>query len=285
MTPLIERAAALLGLRRPGEALQVLVQADGDELDSPLYWQVRALALRNLQQPRQALEACAQGLARAPWWAPLHDTAATLHIDLDELAEAERACLRALALDPEDADPWCTYAHACGLAGQLDKAWALLAKAASLEPESVHVASTRVSVAWLTADDRFTERMSRELLARDPQHERGLTMLGLSQALQGRTSQGMATLKGAVLANPRPDGPVQVAEHVRLQAHWAMWPQRLISRLGIGPLWIGVLIMLFALSALDAGGGVFLAVGLAWLLLAVWSWVAPPLVRRALARR
>ena len=105
-------------------------------------------------------------------------------------------------------------------------------------------------------------------------------MLGLTRAMRGQTREGMAALSSAVMLNPRPDGPVQVAEGVRRQQHWSMWPQRLVARVGIGPLWIGVMVMLLGLVAAEAPEWAFLALGGAWVLLAAWSWVAPALLGR-----
>ncbi len=285
MSAAVDRAAMLVSMRRPAEALDALAQADGEALELPLYWHLRAIALSHLQRSREAIEAAGKALELAPLMAALHELMARLRIDTDELPEAELACLRAISLDPEDPDPWCVYAHACALAGQLPKAWALLDKAASIDPESTELASTRVSVAWLSADPALTERHSKALLALDPENERGLTMLGISHATQGKVSDGMAVLRGAVLANPRPDGPVRVAEQVRVLQHWAMWPQRLIARFGIAALWFVVMGSLFSLSALDAPGWAFLAVGGLWLLLVLWSWVAPAMVRRSMRHR
>ena len=68
------------------------------------------------------------------------------------------------------------------------------------------------------------------------------------------------------------------ARNAKIHAHWALYPLRIFHSFNSGTVWVATIVTYFALRQLGFGAqATWLA--LAYLVFAIYSWIAPPLVR------
>jgi len=270
----------LVQVGRYQQALSMLASASNESSDT---WAWRSIAHSGLDQNDEAVDAAQKGLAINPEDPDLYLCLARAHEDTDDLAAGERAVLEGIRRAPRIPQFWACYARLCGLAGQPDKATALIAEAAQLDPESVDTAEARVLLAWLRNDDAEVARCSHQLLALDPNSQSGHAFLGLTSALSGRPDEAAENMRTAVLLDPSRTNIVALADETRILAHWAMWPIRPLHWLGGAQSWIFAFAVAFLLMGMgfeSLGMGILML----YVVLAVYSWVVPPIVRRQIRR-
>ncbi len=267
---------------QPARALETLDRA-GAGPEDPDAWRVRGFALYGLERWGAAADAARDGLASEPDDIGLLYLLSLAEEQRGDLPAAEEAILAALRLEPEDPELLSQYADLTMRAGQLDKAQQLLDAAARSEPESPAVLRSRVSLAYLRGDNRAAERFSRELLELDPEDVAGQRMLGtleLNAAKPGSAGERFATV---LRDNPSDEFAADRARAARLMAKPQYLPVRFFNKVGVGPSWVGAMVIIFGLR----GAGLSAAAGIAtivWLVLCVWSWIAGPMLERRLER-
>lgn len=274
----IALAAHLLDVDRPDEALEQLGRLPGASASSETVWALRTRALLALDRVADAAAAASAGLAETGPSVWLLHLLALARADLRDDVGAEQALLAALRQAPEDEVLLCSYARLLLRVGQVQKAERLLAQAARLAPESRAVLETRALLVYVTGSSRHATSASREVLRHDPDSTLGRTLLAGSASARGdfRTS---SRLLGGLAAE---SGDRDLREAARInrayRSPWLLplWP---IERFGAVPVWLTWLALLFGLSALGLDRVLIVLVPL-YLLLAVYSWVVPPLVRR-----
>ncbi|SCL19764.1 Tetratricopeptide repeat-containing protein [Micromonospora rhizosphaerae] len=280
----LDRVAALLDLNRPEQALEELGRLSGGVATSRQAFQLRAAALSALDRWYAVADVARQGLAETGPDAELFGRLGLALRHQGELAPAERALLDGLAIEPQH--PWllCQYADLCSAVGQTDKAARLLARAAELAPESPAVYAGRFQLAYARGDDREAERVAREFLGRWPEHPAALALYGSMASERGRVGEARHSFGRAVAQDPGDPDYAEAAWEARLYAHPLLVPLRPLFRLGVLRTW---LIAVGTIAALNLAGlkGPAALVGLAWVLYCVYSWIAPPLVRRVVSRR
>jgi predicted Zn-dependent protease len=269
---------------QPMRALELLGAADGQTLESTDFWRVRARAHHMLEQWDKTMEVALQGLAREPHSIALLYLAADAEAEMDNLAEAERTILAALAIDSEHPTLLCAYARIVARGGQLGKADRLVDEANRVAPESTEVLRTRTLLALLRGHDREATRYSEQLLAADPDDPSGHRLRGAALIQRGQVQAGRRSLETAVRDQP---GDLELAYSVRrarIATHPLMWPVMPILRLGAAGSWLAAIAIIFGLRALGYPGASSVA-GFAWLGIVVYSWAVVPVVQRRLERR
>ncbi len=276
-------ARRYVGVGRPESALAELAKLPDPDLEDPELWFLRAAALNDLERYGDAIDAAREGLARSPQSVGLLAALSQAELGCGNLAAAETAILSALDLWPDN--PWLLtrYASVVAHAGQLDKAERLVAEAARLSPDDPTVIHTRSVIAYLRGEDAAAEAESRRLLADDPESVPAHLMLGTTAAQAGRFAQADRHLSTAAGIGPT-DDIASLAREARVARHPLLLPIRAIDRFGVAPVWIGGVAVILGLRALGYPLASAVA-GLAWFTFCVYTWVAPPLVRRWAARR
>lgn len=273
------RAAMLIEVDRPQQALDALARLPAALADDPRAFGLRADALLALERWAEAADAARRGLAAG---GPDPRLLGSLGNALDALGDypaAERTYLDALALDPSNPVLLCWYALLCILVEQRDKASRLLALAVDEAPDHPIVYLTRIELAHANGDDRTAERVSGEFLGRYPDNAAALALHGRSAAMRGRMVAAYRSLRQAVAADPTEPRFAEAAMEARVNAHPLLIPLRPLYR--IGPLkgWLIAVVVILGLRALDQLPAAALVGGL-WLLYSAYSWIAPSLVRR-----
>ncbi|GIG85834.1 tetratricopeptide repeat protein [Plantactinospora endophytica] len=282
-SPVLARAEALLLTDRPQEALAELSRLPADEAVEVPATLLRCAALGQLDRWSEVVEAASAGLAAAGPHPDLLWHLGRAEHRLGRPQVAERALLDGLAQAPHDVDLLCTYADVCAANGQVDKAAKLVERAAAVEPEAPIVYATRIQVAYNRGDDRAAERISREFVAAHPENPAAHALLGGTSAARGRLDTAYEGYRQAAASRPTEQAFAESALELRIARHPLMLPIRPVLRFGPLKVWLGVILVVFGLRA--AGLPTISAVlGLLWLLLCVYSWIVPPLVRRWLRR-
>ncbi|MFI7425532.1 tetratricopeptide repeat protein [Micromonospora sp. NPDC049836] len=279
----LARVVALLEANRPEQALTELGKVGGSAATGRLAYRCRTIALSELDRWDEVAETARRGLAEVGPDAELLGRLGRALREQGALAPAERALLDALALEPED--PWllCQYADLCTSVGQTDKAGRLVDRAAALAPEEPAVYASRIQLAYARGDDRSAQRAAREFLGRHPDHPAALALHGSVAVAAGRVGEAHRSFGRAVAHDPADADYAEAAWETRVYAHPLLLPLRPLYRLGFR-LWFAVAAAIVVLN-LAGLRIVALVVSVAWVLYCVWSWVAPPLVRRLVRGR
>lgn len=277
-------AGRYLEIGQPERALRTLDAAGGDVLHTAVYWRLRAQALLHMGRDAEAKAAVGSGLAESPEDVVLLYLLFTCEWKLGDVAAAERAILGALRQIPEDPALLTRYALLVAQAGQTEKARRLVDRAAEIAPEDATVLRTRVVLSQAQGDHREAEQLTRRLLAEDPEEAFGHKALGDSALLRGRVGDAARHYRTAAASDPTDTSAIRAARESAFYTHPLLWPVRPFAAVGPAKIWLGAIVVVYGLRALglDLVAGVL---GVAYLLLCVYSWVVPPLLRRWMRRR
>lgn len=280
----LQLANHYLAIDQPQRALESLALAGEGLLDSAVFFELRARALRALDRHAEAAEAAARGLAIDGEDVDLLRLRADSLAELRQLPAAERAILRALALQPEEVELLCSYALIVARGDQLGKATRLAERAAALEPDSRRVQATRLVLAHLRGEGGRVREHARALLADAPDDAGSHYAAGFAESRHGRPEAAARHFRTAARLDPSDADYASAARQARYAAHPLLWPLRPLERLGVGGTWLAAIACILALQLAGFTAAAGLA-ALAYVSLCVYSWVVPPLVRAWLRRR
>jgi tetratricopeptide (TPR) repeat protein len=273
-----------LEIRRPEQALSALARAQRLAAVSPEAWRLRAAALIYLERYDEAADAASRALALDASNAWAFILLAQSELGRGDLAASERAFLAALELDPEDATHLALYAKACLIAGQIQKGKQLLDVAIEIEPENRTALRGLWLVAYIQGHNAEARRISDEYLAGDPDDAAAHVIAGNTGLVRNDFESARRHFAAGVRAHPERGDLAKVARETRVYGSWFLWPIRPFLRWGSATLWfvgVGGMVLLSSVG----WGRAALAWALLYLFLCVYSWVVPPLVRRAQRRR
>ncbi|WP_377271790.1 tetratricopeptide repeat protein [Peterkaempfera sp. SMS 1(5)a] len=263
---------------RPDRALDALSRVTGEQAVSRRAFRIRALAHHLADEDQAAVDIARTGLASHGPDTGLLGVLAQALADLGRTAEAERACLDGLTLDPHHVWLLCTYAKLCGFAGQHDKARQLLARAAAEEPEARAVIHTRAVLAIARGDHEEAQRIVSAMLAADPDDAGAHALRGLAASHRGDATTAYAGFRAAAAGNPQNRHVVEAARTLKVANHWLLRPLRPFQRFSTFQVWITAVLIQFGLRAVGLGV-VAAPLTVAWLAFCAYSWIAPPVVR------
>lgn len=277
-------AEHFLHMGRPDAALEALARVGGTAAENADAWRLRAWALADLERHGEALEAARSGLRIEPDDTSLLALGSRAAAELGDLPEAERLVLAALRIDPDDAELLAQYSLLLVRGGQAKKAAAVLARAERIDPEDPTVVRAQALLAFLAGDDRDARRHGERILADVPDDPVGHAVLGATASARGAAGTASRHLDETARYDVRDHATAALAREARIEAHWLLWPMRLVNRFGPAALWIVGIGGAFVLDSLGAGplGLIWLA---AYVMLAIYSWTVAPLARRILQRR
>lgn len=291
-------ARHFLDIGRPDRALHALDALPGGGLDEPGVWVLRSAALHDAGDYDRAADVARRGLALDPASAVLLDLLALAEEQLGDLATAERALLSALELEPENPALLCRYAHLLVRGLDLAKAARVLELAERAAPDDPEVARVRMALAYVRGDETSVLKASEALLRQEPEDSTAHRSLAVFRTGQGEVKRAERHFAEAARSDPTDHEAAAVAREARINAHWLFWPLRPFWRFGLFKTYVvhwGVIVALVTLAEWAekvAGEGVaavfyvlVFCVVFGWLLLAVYSWIGPPLIRPWLRRR
>jgi tetratricopeptide (TPR) repeat protein len=279
----LQMAGHWLQIGHPERALDELQGLWGDAAIDYRAYLFRGAALHALDRNSEAIDVLRDGLSHhGPFLPLLQILAAALRAE-GRLPEAEAALLQGLSLDPNDPDLLLGYAMVCLSAGQAEKAGALVERAASQAPESQQISAARAQVAFALGKDRDMHRHSEKALSHDPEDPGARALHGTSAMLTGDANTGYRSLASAAASDPGDADLRDAAREARLANHPLMRPLRPFQRFNPLVVWIAAVVVIYGLRL--AGLWPLAAVAaIGWFGFCIYSWVAPPLLRRWLNR-
>ncbi len=268
---------------RPERALEALDRLSDTELHDAEPWRLRAVALVQLEDWDAAAKVARVGLEHAPSAVGLLWVLSVALRQSGDLPGAERAILAALETAPDDPRLISSYALLVARAGQLDKAERLVDAAAERDPDEPEVLRARTSLAYLRGDRAQQAGHSAELLARDPEDPLGHAMLGVTYSQTGDVGAAARHFETVARQDVTNQDAAEAAREARARTHPLLWPLWPIRRFGVFGSWIGVVATGIVLRAahLTTLAGVL---GICWLVLCVYSWMTPSIVRHLVQR-
>ncbi|MDP9022580.1 MAG: tetratricopeptide repeat protein [Actinomycetota bacterium] len=266
-------AAHWLTIDRPQRALDELARA-GDQAGSPLGLLLRGHALLALRRFAEAERAASIALRDAPDDVELLALLGDARRESGQLVEAEEAYLAALRVRPDDASLLCSYARLLAEAGQPGKAERLVERAAELDPESAEVEATRALVAWVRGRVEVVGEGAQRLLAAQPDGRAGHAFAGLAATATARYRTARRHFDVVAAADPSDADAVDTARQIRIAAHPALTPMRIVDRWGPGLVWLATVVVgtVLMVAGQIAAAGVVIAT---YFLFTVYSWTAP----------
>lgn len=273
-----------LEIDRPQQALDTLQAPAPGLLDDPWFWLLRGWAYYDLDQRSAALQAIRKGLAIAPEHPNLLFLLSLCEERDGNLVAAEHAILRALRQQPENSHMLCFYARILARGDHLPKAERVLDRARQQDPDEPEVQRTAALLSYLRGDDRRAAEISLESLRDDPDDVRSRHALGAALLRQGHVTEASRHLKEAARLEPKQEAFVSAARVGRLASHWLLLPLRPLYRIGTVGVWFGAMAIFFLLkvAGLNTIAGWF---AIAYLILCVYSWVVPPILKWWYRRR
>jgi predicted Zn-dependent protease len=273
-----------LEIEEAGKALEVLSRTQGQALEDAEFYRILAQCYLALDQAENLEKAVASGLELDPDNISLLFLASEACRRKMDLAGAERAVLKALNLDPENPLLLCHYGLLVGQAGQFEKAERLLERAEASDPESSEIIHYRYALAIMQGKDRKAAELADRWVAQNPDDPDSLMASGLTLASLGRMAEGRARTANAVGLSPEvAEGHESDLRDIKVMSHWSLWILAPFNRFGPGVVWVTFIVVFLGLQLLGFRG-IASVFAIAYLLLVIYSWVAPRIVRHLLRR-
>ena len=281
---LLERAHLLIERRRWREAEAVLRQGLAVEPSHPDLLTELARTLYAQDESGEARLLLSDVLAKEPTHLQARYLMFNVLLDLGEQTEAEPVILGLIRDYPGSPDFLSAYARLMLRALQIDKARGLVAEALRLAPDD-HGTLRTAALCDLVDGRRGDTEAMRRLLAEDPGSRETLSLVISALVERGRLREARRLAKELLRAQP--DDPYALARVQSLagDTHWALlplWPLQRWGWTGSIAIWLGA--VAFGRWLERAAPEWAEPFWICWLTYAIYSWVAPPVVRW-LARR
>jgi Flp pilus assembly protein TadD len=236
------------------------------------------------EQPDEAERTCAQGLAAHPQAVPLMAFLGAIQMQRGRMSEAERTLLNALAHDPLDAAALSVYGNLMHAAGQFDKAEALYRRALASDPESARVHGHLARLQGERGQGRSAETRARFAARLDPDAVTSHSDLGWVSLRGGHPFAARRHFREALRLDPT-DGDLERAwleadkccRFVYLPYYgWSLLLERVPGRQFA--VWGAMVGLGLVAGSLGVPRGVVTGVFLGYIVLCVYTWIAPALL-------
>lgn len=238
----LQRAEAMIALRRPEEAVQILGPLLAHEPGDVRGWCLLAQAQLQAKRPADGLDSVGHALSMAPDSEWAHRIASLAHAQLNHRTEAVGHARESVRVSPES---WRTHARLALAAAEADprcaEAGQAAARAVQLAPDEAETHFACGYVAAGAGDDLLAEQAYRRCLQISPDHSAAQNNLGVIQLRRGRLVEGASGFASAAAADPRMDLSRRnidvAARRLARRFHWV------------------VLVVWFIVNALVSGSG------------------------------
>jgi len=275
--------SALNALQR-GNAQRAQEHLFAVERPSGFVWYLRAVAAGMLGHEAEARTAIERGLSMEPNSPELLMLLAGQHEEDGAVSEAEAVYLALLNESPAYHPALISYARLLATAGDPVGATKVMDRVPGHvqagDPDALHALGV---IALSEGRLKDSQRLVDAGLELDPNSVRLHALQAAQASLDPKKSKSMVThLSSAAAADPRQ--AAALGYEARFISHPLMAPVRLIDRIGAARLWIGWLVVLFGLPRIWPNAPM-LWIALAYICFALYSWIAPPMLRRWLRRK
>ena len=236
------------------------------------------------KQLGEAERTCTQGLAVHPESVRLMAILGAIQMDRGRMSEAERTLLAALALDPLDPNSLRIYGRLMHAAGQFDKAEALYRRALASDPQDATVLGHLARLQGERGQGQSAQTSARSAARLEPEAVSSHADLGWVCLRGGHPFQARRHFREALRLEPTSTS-LEKAWHeadrccrfVYLPLYvWSLLILRVPGKqFGV---WAAMMAVAFGAEALGAPRGAVTAVLVGYVLLCVYTWIAPALL-------
>lgn len=227
----LQRAAAMIEVHRPEEAMAVLRLLLAQEPDVVRAWCLLSQAQLQAKRSADALDSAGHALALAPDSEWAHRLASVAHSGLDQTGPALAHARESVRLSPQS---WQTHARLAMAASQDNptraEAGQAGAAAVSLAPNEAEAHFTLGFAAGRSGDQVLAEQAYRRCLQIRPDHSAAQNNLGVIQLNQGRLLDSATEFASAAVSDPRMEQSRRnidvAARRLARRFHWivlAVW--------------------------------------------------------------
>jgi tetratricopeptide (TPR) repeat protein len=261
------------------QTLRILEETEVESLLTTDFWYLRGFAQRGLGDYAEAADSFATVVTVKPGEVAAHALAAESFVRCQRLGAAEQHLLRGLAASPKSTDLLEVYCSACARGGQTEKARALLQRLLECDPDNEAAFRLRILIEFVEGSDEGLYQATRQYLDELADTPENALATGKAMLDGGRISGALRCFSEALRQDPglRERHPDFFREIGVLESPFLL-PSRLLDRYGRWLPWAVGAVTVLALQSLHLAAGAIFAAGFALFLL--YSWVAPPLVRR-----
>jgi predicted Zn-dependent protease len=223
-----------------------------------------------------------QVLGVAPAHAPARQLLASLLVERNEFAEAERLIISLLHDYPESAELYGRYSRLMLRTLHLEKAERLAIEGLRYDPDDRECLLAKALCETVRNGARPNQGLEK-LLSAHPESMSAVHALVVALVDNNRMAEAHRIAQGALRADPANEHLVNMVRELRLQNHWSLkplWPMQKWGWGGSAGMWFGAIVVMRVLekSATEAYG----PFAFAWLAYAIYSWVWPSILRRIL---
>jgi tetratricopeptide (TPR) repeat protein len=199
-----QRARLLIDARRPGQAIDMILQS-GEAAENSAALEVLVLAYLENEQPQQALDAAARIVAQEPAGLAGWILKSMAETELHRYPEAYASASEAVRVGPWSALAHASLANALRKMGRMEGAIASANKAISIAPTSTHGWDALCRVHIDTRDYANAEMSALKLLELDPQSSTGKIFLAAARTGRsgGPSKDDFELLVSELRADPR----------------------------------------------------------------------------------
>lgn len=205
------------------------------------------------------------------------------HVEMSsgQLPEAEELVLGLLRDFPQDADYYAAYARLMLRGMDFKKAGKLADEALRLGPHNPDALSVKVLCDLIQGRKGQDSQALVQLLVHRPDDAHTLRMVILALVHDHREREALRLAQELLRAYPRDRSMLDLVLALKQDTHWSLmplWPMRRWGWAGSVGLWVGMLVVSQILGRVaPAYRGAF---SMAWIVLVIYSWAWPPLLKR-----
>jgi len=279
----IDRAEHWRELGRFDLAEEAALRAIATDPDNAHYQVLLGWIYYGWEKQGPALECARTAITQDPTLAVAHSLLGALHHKEGRNTKAEESFLEALRLEPTDSTFLFQYGTLMHSVGQNEKAENLLLACLQQDPEDASAHSLLALVRSEKNRSADADASGRSALKIAPDEDFSHYSMGVAYFRRGRPFKAKKHLREAVRIDPGDTDIVEMYEHIDWHTRWTSLPLYYFSLLvGKIPgaqftLWGVLVALLFGGKSIGLDSRLITTIGLSYLGLVIYSWVASPI--------
>lgn len=202
--------------------------------------------------------------------------------------EAEIIIIELLSKNPSDVDYLNGYSRLMMNTFHINKARQLCDEALRLAPHDKEAQSISYLLNICDGKDELSDRELASIVRQDPDNETTLALVAMDLMEKKRYALAQSALQELIKIDPNDQSYIDAVIEVRLATHWTSKPIWLFHRFGwtasIG-VWLAFILIRQILKANEANDTWLIFFAFGYLVLVIYSWIQPFLLRAWLTRR
>jgi tetratricopeptide (TPR) repeat protein len=281
---LITQADVLIERRRYAQARGLLAQGlRSYPADERLCYRLAYVDYRE-ERYAEALQTLQDLLRNVPDHYGARSLQAHVLEETQQLAAAERVWIDLLREYPEDADSYASYGLLMLRTLHIDKGSRLADEALRFEPEHATALFVKGMAELIQGKAGTMNEHLAKLIREHPEQRAAASALIVALQDRGDAQGALRISRELLAAQPDDEAVVEMTRELHRNAHWSMLPLYPMQRWGWGgaaAVWVAGVIGLRMLDG-RVSPTTQLTITVLWLLYVLYSWIWPPILKRLL---